>query len=95
MNPLTETPTFRKPSPDWFLLDPTDLQIRVACQDSCGRDLTVANPDLQIRGKGGGGGIPPPSKGGGGGGGAHPVSGIRGAQSPKNVFFGPSGLSLV
>ena len=83
MNPLTETPTFRKRSPDWFLLDPTDLQIRVACQDSCGRDLTVANPDLQIRGKGGGGG------------GGHPVSEIRGAQSPKNVFFGPSGLSLV
>ena len=73
VNPLTETPTFRKRSPDWFVLDPTDLQIRVACQDSCGRGLTMAEPDRQIRRKGDGGG--------------HPVSEIREAQSPKNVFF--------
>ena len=45
---------------------------------------TVADPDLQIRGKGGGGG-------GGGGGDGNPDPKIRGARSPKKFFrdFGP------
>ena len=43
---------------------------------------TVADPDLQIRGKEGGGGD------------GNPDPKIRGARSPKN-FFGTSGLILV
>ena len=47
----------------------------------------MADPDLQIKGKGGG------RVGGEGGG--HPDSEIRGATVSKRIFFGPLGPSLI
>ena len=55
------------------------------------RLITVADPDLEIRG--GGGGHPDLEIRGGGGG--HPDPEIRKGAGLKKIFFGPSGLSLV
>ena len=56
------------------------------------RLITVADPDLEIRGGGGGGHPDLEIRGGGGG---HPDPEIRKGAGLKKHFFGPSGLSLV